>query len=229
MPVPTRPVLPLPASTPLPVPDDLPARLAATGVRVDGDVLARTGDYLARLLAMNAHINLTAITDPAEAWTRHAFDALTLLPGLATFAAGSRVVDVGSGGGVPGIVLAIARPDLAFTLVESTAKKAAFLSAVVEGLGLANVTVRNDRAEKLLAEGLRGTFDVATARAVARLDALLPWTAPFVRPGGRVLLIKGEQAEVELAEAKKALGRHRCQHVRTVPTATGRVVVLAVS
>ncbi len=229
MATPPRPAIPLPAPAPLPVPSDLPERLAAVGVRVDGAVLARIGDYLARLLAMNAHVNLTAITDPAEAWTRHAFDALTLLPGLAGFPAGARVVDVGSGGGVPGIVLAIARPDLAFTLVESTTKKAAFLVAVAEALGLSNVTVRAERAEKLLAEGLRGAFDVATARAVARLDTLLPWTAPFVRPGGRLLLIKGERAEEELADAKKVLARQRCQHVRTAHTPTGRIVVLAVS
>jgi 16S rRNA (guanine527-N7)-methyltransferase len=226
---PTRPALPLPASTPLPVPSDLGARLAAVGVTVDAPTLARVGDYLARLLAMNEHVNLTAITDPDEAWTRHGFDALTLLPGLTSFRAGSRVIDIGSGGGVPGIVLALARPDLSFTLVESTAKKANFLVAVIEALGLANVTVRAERAEKLLADGLRGTFDVCTARAVARLDALLPWTAPFVRPGGRVLLIKGQQAETELAEARKVLARTRAQLVRVVPTPTGRVVVLAVS
>jgi 16S rRNA (guanine527-N7)-methyltransferase len=178
---------------------------------------------------MNEHINLTAVTDHAAAWERHVFDALTLLPPLATFPAGARVVDVGSGGGVPGVILAIARPDLQFTLVESTGKKAKFLEDVSVALGLGNVVVRAERAEALLASDLRGAFDVATARAVARVDKLLPWTAPFVRRGGRVLLIKGEQAEQELADARKVLARTRCQLVRIVVTPTGRVVQLAVS
>lgn len=225
----SRPTLPLPAPPPLPVPADLPDRLAALGVSVAPDALAQIGDFLARLLAMNEHLNLTAITDPAEAWTRHALDALTLVRGLERLPADARVVDVGSGGGVPGIVLAIARPDLVFTLVESTGKKAAFLSGVAEALGLANITVRAERAEKLVADGLRGEFDACTARAVARLDTLLPWTAPFVRPGGRLLLIKGERAEEELEAARKVLARQRCQLVRVVPTPTGRVVVLAKS
>lgn len=228
MPTP-RPPLPLPAPPPLPVPADLADRLAEQGLRVEPDQLARIGDFLARLLAMNELVNLTAITDPAEAWTRHAMDALSLLPGLAHLAAGARVVDVGSGGGLPGVVLAIARPDLAFTLVEATEKKAAFLTGVAQALGLDNVTVRADRAETLLKGGLAGQFDVVTARAVARLETLLPWTAPFARSGGRLLLVKGERAEEELAAARKVMTRLRCAHSRTILTPTGRIVVLKVA
>ncbi len=220
-----RPPIPLPPPAPLEPPEDLSARLAAIGVSLDDAAVARLADYLGRLLAMNERVNLTAITDPAEAWARHALDALTLVPLVADLPAGASVVDVGSGGGVPGIPLAIARPDLRVTLVESTQKKAAFLAAVSSALGLANVAVLAERAEHLL-RTQRGRFDVATARAVGRLAELAPITVPFVRPGGRALLIKGQRADEELVEALGVLAQLRCTHERTVPTPTGRVVVL---
>src|SRR5690606_12135457 len=114
-------------------------RLAAIGVALDDVAIGRLGDFLARLLAMNEQVNLTSITDPDGAWTRHALDALTLVPHLADLPAGARVLDVGSGGGVPGIPLAIARPDLRVTLVEATEKKCAFLRGVADAIGLPGV------------------------------------------------------------------------------------------
>ena len=221
-----RPPLPLPTSAPLAPPEGFDARLAEIGVRLDPAALAILGDYLGRLLAMNEQMNLTAIKDPSEAWEKHALDALTLVPLLGEVAAGARLVDVGSGGGLPGIPLAIARPDLRVTLVEATQKKAAFLAAVVAALGLTHVEVRAERAETLGAGALRGAFDVVTARAVARLDLLVPLTAPLARPGGLVLLVKGQRADEELAEAKRALAEQRTTHEKTVATPTGRIVVL---
>lgn len=105
-----RPPLELPNPVPLAPPEGFGARLAAIGVDVDVTVLTRLGDYLARLLAMNEQMNLTAIEDPAAAWEKHVLDALTLVPLLAEIGAGSRLVDVGSGGGLPGVPLAVARP-----------------------------------------------------------------------------------------------------------------------
>lgn len=221
---PSRPALTLPDATPLAAPEDFVARLAELGVTLSSAQVEGLGAYLARLLAMNEHMNLTRITDPAEAWTRHVLDSLTLLPHMKD--AGGRLIDVGSGGGVPGIPLAIARPDLAVTLLDATEKKVAFLSAVAASLALSNVKAIAGRAEKLAAKELKGGFDVVTARAVARLVELIPWTVPFARRGGRILLIKGERAEEELAEAGSVLKRYRCTHERTVQTATGRVVIL---
>lgn len=223
---PARPALPLPTSTPLTPPEGFVERLRGLDIHLDTPALAKLGDYLARLLAMNELVNLTAIRDPAEAWEKHALDALTLVPLLSEIGPGGSVVDVGSGGGVPGIPLAIARPDLRVTLVEATHKKAAFLSAVAEALGLGHVAVRAERAEALSAGELRGAFDAVTARAVGRLSALVPLTAPFVKPGGLVLLVKGQRADEELAEAKREIGEQRCVHEKTVATPTGRIVVL---
>lgn len=221
-----RPPIPLPEAPPLALPDDFDARLAALGVTLDDVARGRLADYLARLLAMNERMNLTAITEPAEAWSRHGLDALTLVPLLAPLKAGASYVDVGAGGGVPGIPVAIARPDLRVTLVESTQKKAAFLTAVTAALGLANVTVRPVRAEQAIAAGLRGRFDAVSARAVGRIAVLAPITVPLAKRGGVVLLIKGQRADEELDEARDILRDLRCAHERTVDTPTGRVVVL---
>jgi 16S rRNA (guanine527-N7)-methyltransferase len=217
---------PMPNVAALAAPEGFAARLAGLGIRVDVSAIAELGAYLARLLAMNERMNLTAIEDPASAWERHALDAWTLLPLLDDVAAGGRLVDVGSGGGVPGIPLAIARPDLRVTLVEATQKKAAFLEAVAQALGLSNVSVHAGRAEELCKGELAGAFDVVTARAVARLAKLVPLTAPFARPGGLLLLVKGQRAGEELAEAARALRARRLVHERTVETPTGRIVVL---
>lgn len=223
-----REAIPMPDPAPLSPPEDFAGRLATLGVTLDEKALGRLGDYLARLLAMNERMNLTAITDPAEAWTRHAFDALTLVPLLADLKSGARVVDVGSGGGVPAIPLAIARPDLKLTLIDATQKKAAFLTDVARALGLGNVTVRAQRAELVGMAELRGVFDVATARAVGRIAMLAPLMAPLVKPGGRVLMIKGQRADEELEEATLVLAEQRCTHEKTVDTPTGRIVVLRV-
>jgi 16S rRNA (guanine527-N7)-methyltransferase len=207
-------------------PEGFGARLDAIGVSVSATTLARLGDYLARLLAMNEQMNLTAIKDGESAWERHVLDALTLLPLLADVPAGARLVDIGSGGGIPGLVLAIARPDLHVTLVEATQKKASFLSAVSAAMGLSNVSVRAERAEVFGKGELRDAFDVVTARAVARMVTLAPLTLPFARPGGLVLLIKGQRADEELAEARSVIAKQHAIHERTIATPTGRVVVL---
>ncbi len=220
----SRPPIPLPDAAPLAAPDGFEAQLAAVGVTLAPEALARVGHYLALLLAMNERMNLTAVTSPDEAWTRHALDALTLAPLLPP---SGRVVDVGSGGGVPAIPLAVARPDLRFTLVEATQKKCSFLARAAGALGLTNVRVEASRAELLARDpSHRGAYDAVTARAVARLAELVGWTAPFARRGASLLLVKGARADEELADAAEAMRRERVTHVETRLTPTGRVVVL---
>lgn len=111
---------------------------------------------------------------------------------------GPALCDVGSGGGLPGLVVALERPDLEVTLVESTRKKADFLRATADRLGL-DVAVHNGRVED--AEELRDRFDLATARAVAPLERLVPWVVPILRPGGSLFAVKGASWREELAQA----------------------------
>jgi 16S rRNA (guanine527-N7)-methyltransferase len=133
-------------------------------------------------------------------WSRHLVNSALLLPLLP--ATGS-VCDLGSGAGLPGMVLAAARPDLAFVLLEPLLRRTTFLTEVVGDLDLRNVVVVRDRAEHY-AEDASG-HDAVVARAVAPLPTLLEWALPLVRPGGQVLALKGQNAHEELAAAGQVL------------------------
>ena len=213
---------------PLPVPGSFRAQAEALGVVFEGDELDRFGRYLALLLGANARMNLTSITDPDEMWTRHILDSLTLMAVLSEAPEGGRIADIGSGGGAPGIPLAIAMPHLRFTLIEATGKKASFLREASAALGCANVEVVADRAETLGQdrEHWRESFDVVTARAVGRVAVVAELCAPLAKVGGLIALIKGERAEEELDEARQALHALHLSYAGIVPTPTGRIVVL---
>jgi 16S rRNA (guanine527-N7)-methyltransferase len=213
----------IPEVAPLAEPSFFASRLAALDPTLALDEAQRTslGAFFARLLAVNESMNLTAVREPDAAWEKHGLDALSIARFLPR---GARVVDVGSGCGVPGIPLAIARPDLELTLVESIQKKAAFLQAAARAGGLAQVSVCVGRAEAL--PELRGVFDVVVARAVARLPQLLAWTLPLAKKGGSFVFIKGRQAAQEVGEAKNLLARAKLQVEPLVETPTGVVVVL---
>lgn len=139
-------------------------------------------------------------------WDRHLTNCGVVLPRVPE---GSRVADVGSGAGLPGLVWAIGRPDLHVTLVEPLLRRTRFLDDVVEELGLENVRVLRARAEEV-----EETFDVVTARAVAPLEKLAKWCMPLVRPGGSLLALKGRTAEEEVASARRTLGRLGATDVR---------------
>jgi 16S rRNA (guanine527-N7)-methyltransferase len=177
--------------------------LKTLGLTLDERAETRLARYLAALLEANRAFNLTAVTDPATAWVRHILDSLTLCPWLAN---GERVVDLGSGGGLPGIPLAITRPDLSLVLVEATGKKARFLEGVAAELGLSSVRVVADRAENAgRGPAHREQYDAVTGRAVGPLRVFLELAAPMVRVGGRVLAVKGRDFERELTEASGAM------------------------
>ncbi|MFL6288202.1 MAG: 16S rRNA (guanine(527)-N(7))-methyltransferase RsmG, partial [Actinomycetes bacterium] len=142
---------------------------------------------------------------PGEAdriWTRHLVNCALLLPLLP---ASGTICDLGSGAGLPGVVLAIARRDLSIVLLEPLLRRAVFLEEVVDDLALKNVTVVRDRAEDYARSHPR--HDVAVARAVAPLPQLLRWALPLVGPEGTVLALKGEKAAEELAAAAALLER----------------------
>src|SRR5690606_315212 len=199
----------------LPPPPGFLDAAGALGIEFDPGDVERLGRYLHLLLEANKIHNLTAVTDPDQAWTRHILDSLTLMslldsaegeePGADT-SESRQVIDVGSGGGLPGIPLAIVRPDLRFTLLEATGKKAAFLRQAIAELGLANAQVLAERAERAGQDPEhRERYDVAVARAVGPMAVIAELTVPFVKVGGQVLLIKGQKADEELAAAKQAL------------------------
>ena len=144
---------------------------------------------------------------PREAprlWERHLLNCGLLERALPV---GATVADVGSGAGLPGLVVAIARPDLRVTLIEPLLRRTTFLTEVVEDLGLANVTVVRGRADALHGEE---RFDVVTSRAVAALSRLLEWSMPLVGPGGELVAMKGSSAEDEIEGARVALRKLGC-------------------
>ena len=203
------------------------ALAAAGGVALDDGQIAALGRHLDLLIDANRRFNLTRITDRADAELRHTADALTLLqhlpPGPLALA------DLGSGGGVPGLVLAVARPDAAVTLIESTGKKADFLTSAAASLNLSNVTVLRERAESVGRGPRRASFDVVTTRAVAAMPWLVEWSLPLLRVGGRLLASKGSRHADELADAATALrllGAGPPQvHAVDLPGVEGAVIV----
>ena len=170
------------------------------GLTLDARHHAQINSFLDLLLSANQRMNLTRITDRGQAEILHVADALTLLPHL--LPRPHRLTDVGSGGGIPGIILAIVRADAQIVLIEGTQKKANFLRMVARELNLANVTVEPLRAEEVARSAGRETFDIAVARAVAVLPILVEWLLPLVKPGGQALAMKGPKGQDELNQAQ---------------------------
>lgn len=154
-------------------------------------------------------------------WDRHIYNCLplaTLIP------EGARVVDIGSGAGLPGIVLALARPDISIVLLEPLERRCAFLREAITELSLANVTV-----ERKKALDYHGKFDVVTARAVAPMDRLLAWSWHLLAPGGRILAMKGDRAAEELSETplSRYVGASGEILEPTLPTGGCKVISIA--
>ncbi|MEM8835950.1 MAG: 16S rRNA (guanine(527)-N(7))-methyltransferase RsmG [Planctomycetota bacterium] len=216
---------------------DPPARFVehceSFGISLGKEELERQARFLGLMLAANSVMNLTGIREPADAWVKHTFDALTLV-GVAQ---GLRedepdrplaVADVGSGGGVPAIPLAIAMSDCQFVLIEATAKKVAFLRHAVRELGLPNVEIVNERAEVVgqAHKTHRGAHDLVTARALGPLAVAAELTVALAKPGGLVALVKGDRAQEELEQAKQALHLLHAGCAGIIETPTGTIVVL---
>jgi 16S rRNA (guanine527-N7)-methyltransferase len=192
-------------------PDDLRTDLGAglAALSLDPALAMPLLAYLALLDRWNRTYNLTAIRDPREMVGKHLLDSLAMHPYLA---AGS-LADLGTGAGLPGIPLALAKPALQVTLVESNGKKARFLREAVRTLGLANARVAESRAEAL---NEPGAYDAITARALATLPLIIELGGHLLKPGGRLLAMKGAVPDDEIASLPAGW---RVEHVRplTVP------------
>jgi 16S rRNA (guanine527-N7)-methyltransferase len=159
--------------------------------------------YVALLLEANAHLNLTRVVEPAAVARLHLLDALAALP-LVDELRPTRALDLGSGGGVPGIVLALARPDVRWTMVDAAGRKADALRAIAAQLGLGNVEVVAERAELLGRGPARESFDLVTARACAALPVLAEYALPLLAVGGTLVAWKGHISTDELAAGATA-------------------------
>lgn len=171
-----------------------------------GDQIGLARSFVADLAEHGETLGLVGPAEYPRLWTRHVINSVL----MASLVHG-RVADVGSGAGLPGIPLAIARPDVAFTLIEPMERRTAWLEDEIARLGLQNVTVIRARAEDV---GDDVTVDVVTARAVSALAKLIPLTAPLVVAGGELVLLKGRGAEAEIEKAAKVIRRFHLSDVR---------------
>jgi 16S rRNA (guanine527-N7)-methyltransferase len=148
-------------------------------------------DYLALLNKWNSVYNLTSVRDPMQMMTLHLLDSLAAVP---AFAGAQNVLDVGAGGGLPGVVLAISKPDMKLSMIDTVHKKTAFLTQVRAELGLANVTVYTKKVQEL---EVKQPFDVITSRAFADLSDFVNWSGHLLAEGGRFIALKGTAPQDE--------------------------------
>jgi 16S rRNA (guanine527-N7)-methyltransferase len=191
---------------------ELGALLAAAPTiaeRLPSGYLDAVERFVALLLAANRRVNLTRVTSPPEVARLHLLDSLVALP-LVDAVGPAEAIDLGSGGGLPGLPLAMARPEVRWTLVDSVGKKADLLSEFVRSLGLRNVAVLSDRAEALgRSPGHRQRYDLVTARACAALPVLAELALPLLASGGQLLAWKGPltDADEEMRRGRAAIGQ----------------------
>ncbi|MEE4355356.1 MAG: 16S rRNA (guanine(527)-N(7))-methyltransferase RsmG [Desulfococcaceae bacterium] len=152
------------------------------------------------LLRWNRKVNLTAITEPQEVAVKHYIDSLIALPFIP---AGAKVLDMGTGGGFPGLPLKIAVPSLSLTLLDSVRKKISFLQFVIRSLQLKEAEAIHSRAEELaLKPGYRGEFDIVICRALTDLGVFADMALPFLKSGGKQIALKGKITEEEMAPVR---------------------------
>ncbi|MCL2168626.1 MAG: 16S rRNA (guanine(527)-N(7))-methyltransferase RsmG [Defluviitaleaceae bacterium] len=173
------------------------------GVALDDAQIETYWAYKDFLKQYNEKVNLTAITDDEGIVIKHFLDCLTVVPHIG----GGRVIDVGTGAGLPGLVVKIARPDIDLTLLDARAKKVKFLEEAALLLNLENVKCIHGRAEDV--QKKVAAFDYATTRAVGQMDALLGWCLPFVKSGGTLIAMKGPNYKDEMEAGMAKMGKLR--------------------
>jgi len=188
--------------------------------------------YYQLLTEWNERMNLTAITEREQVYTKHFYDSISLSFFFPMNETGC-VADIGSGAGFPSLPLKIMFPQLRVTIIDSLNKRVQFLQHVVESLGLPDVACVHGRAEEIgRSKEHRDRYDVVTARAVARLNVLNEFCLPFVRPGGHFIAMKGSQGKEELAEAGKSFQELRgalvSTHEMQLPEEEGQRLLIVV-
>ncbi|GGL08398.1 16S rRNA (guanine527-N7)-methyltransferase [Curtobacterium luteum] len=189
----------------------------AVAATLFGDRAELARSFTNELARRGEELGLIGPLELPRLWTRHILNSVLLSPLLE---ADGRVADVGSGAGLPGLVLAIARPDVHFTLIEPMERRVDWLTSEVERLGLDNVAVVRARAEDVADEI---TVDQVTARAVSALSKLIPLTVPLVRSGGQLVLMKGARVDDEVEKARKVILRKRLSDVEVLELGDGVV------
>lgn len=168
-----------------------------------GERLALMERYVAHLCDTGVSHGLIGPREVPRIWERHVLNCAVVHPGIADHAS---VADIGAGAGLPGLVLAIARPDLQMTLVEPLLRRTIWLESVIDDMELDNVQVRRARADELWGDA---EYDVVTSRAVARLSELARWSLPLVKAEGAMFVLKGSRAAEEIDEDAAVLERLR--------------------
>lgn len=207
----------------------LKEKAALYGVGLDEKALERFDIYARLLVEWNDKINLTAITEPDEIVIKHFVDSLSIFSAV-DIPVGSRVIDVGTGAGFPGVAMLIARPDLDITLMDSTNKKLNVIRDILENIGLEANVVHKRAEEAGQSKDFRESYDFATARAVSNLRDLSEFCLPFVKVGGTFISMKSAKADEEIEEGKKAIsvlgGRIREKKTFNLEAAGERTVIL---
>ena len=167
--------------------------------------------YLDLVLERNEHINLTAVRDRDEALVKHVLDSLSIVD-LPEYKAADKIIDVGTGAGFPGALLAIVSPEKEFTLLDSTLKRLRVIDEFAQTLNISNLRTVHARAEEISRKPeYSEAFDICVSRAVANLEKLSAWCLPFVRKGGAFIAYKGENYQEELDQAAKVLKKNKAR------------------
>ncbi|WIB42718.1 16S rRNA (guanine(527)-N(7))-methyltransferase RsmG [Curtobacterium sp. MCLR17_058] len=189
----------------------------AAAAALFGDQIEVARSFTNELARRGEELGLIGPLELPRLWTRHILNSALLAPLLE---ARGRVADVGSGAGLPGLVLAIARPDVEFVLIEPMERRTDWLRAESDRLGLQNVMVLRGRAEDVADDVV---VDQVTARAVSALSKLIPLTVPLVRSGGQLILMKGARVDEEIEKARKVILRKRLSDVEVLELGEGVV------
>lgn len=212
--------------------DNFKGWLEEVGVGITEDQFTKLSKYLQLLKDKNEELNLTGITDNREAWIKHILDSLMAAPFFDK--PGLRVADIGTGGGMPGIPLAILFPSAQFTLVDSTEKKMTAVQEFVDELNLKNVTCITARIENFAhMEAHREEYDLVLSRALAPLRTLVELAVPLIHPYGHIVAYKGPEYISELTLARNAIEKLRAESPRvfhyTLPEGMGDRTLLRIT